>query len=46
MMKSISPVSYSDGSVDGQITQLKLLKRQLYGRAKLDLLKLSVVHQR
>ena len=29
---------YSNGEVEGQITKLKLLKRQSYGRAKLDLL--------
>ncbi len=29
---------YSNGPVEGQINRLKLLKRQSYGRAKLDLL--------
>ena len=28
----------SNGQVEGQITKLKLVKRQMYGRAKLDLL--------
>jgi transposase len=37
---------YSNGPVEGQITRLKLLKRQMYGRAKLDLLRLRVVHRR
>lgn len=37
---------YSNGPVEGQITRLKLLKRQMYGRAKLDLLKVRVVHRR
>lgn len=37
---------YSNGPVEGQMTRLKLLKRQMYGRAKLDLLKLRVVHRR
>lgn len=32
----ISP--WSNGQVEGQITRLKLIKRQMYGRAKLDLL--------
>jgi transposase len=29
---------WSNGPVEGQITKLKLVKRQMYGRAKLDLL--------
>jgi transposase len=35
---------WSTGQVEGQITRLKLLKRQLYGRANLDLLRLRVLH--
>ena len=34
---------WSNGQVEGQINRLKLLKRQMYGRAKLDLLKRRVV---
>ena len=30
---------WSNGQTEGQITKLKLLKRQMYGRAKLDLLR-------
>jgi transposase len=30
---------WSNGQVEGQIHRLKLLKRQMYGRANLDLLK-------
>ena len=30
---------WSNGQVEGQINRLKLLKRQMYGRANLDLLK-------
>ncbi len=30
---------WSNGQAEGQITRLKLLKRQMFGRAKLDLLK-------
>jgi transposase len=30
--------------VEGQITRLKLLKRQMYGRAKFDLLRRRVLH--
>jgi hypothetical protein len=35
---------WSTGQVEGQITRLKLLKRQMYGRANLDLLRLRVLH--
>ncbi len=34
----------SNGQVEGQITRLKLLKRQMYGRAKFDLLRQRVLH--
>jgi len=34
----------SNGQVEGQITRLKLIKRQMYGRAKFDLLRLRVLH--
>jgi len=30
---------WSNGQVEGQSHRLKLLKRQMYGRAKLDLLR-------
>ena len=35
---------YSNGQVEAQITKLKLLKRQSYGRAKLDLLRQRMLH--
>jgi len=35
---------YSNGQTEGQVTRLKLLKRQMYGRAKLDLLRQRVLH--
>jgi transposase len=35
---------WSTGQVEGQITRLKLLKRQMYGRANLDLLRLRMLH--
>src|SRR5690242_18932634 len=38
------PSVWSQGQVEGQITRLKLLKRQMYGRAKFDLLRLQVLH--
>jgi transposase len=35
---------YRNGQVEGQITKLKLLKRQSYGRAKLDRLRQRMLH--
>jgi transposase len=35
---------HSTGQVEGQITKLKLLKRQGYGRAKTDLLRQRLLH--
>ena len=34
---------WSNGQVEGQVHRLKLLKRQMYGRAKLDLLRARVL---
>jgi transposase len=34
---------WSNGQTEGQITRLKLIKRQMYGRAKLDLLQARLV---
>ena len=35
--------SWSNGETEGQITKLKLVKRQMYGRGKLDLLQAHVI---
>lgn len=35
--------AWSNGQTEGQITKLKLLKRQMYGRARLDLLRARLV---
>jgi transposase len=35
--------SWSNGQTEGQITKLKLVKRQMYGRAKIDLLEARVI---
>jgi transposase len=35
---------YSNGQVEGQVNRLKLIKRQLFGRATFDLLKQRVLH--
>jgi len=37
---------WSSGQVEGQITRLKLIKRQMYGRANLDLLKARLMAAR
>jgi transposase len=34
---------WSNGQTEGQITKLKLLKRQMYGRANFDLLRRRVL---
>ena len=35
---------WSNGQTEGQITKLKLVKRQMYGRAKRDLLRARLVN--
>ena len=35
---------HSNGQTEGQVNRLKLLKRQMYGRANLDLLRLRFLH--
>jgi transposase len=34
---------WSNGQTEGQITKLKLVKRQMYGRGKIDLLEAHLV---
>jgi transposase len=34
---------WSNGQTEGQITKLKLVKRQMYGRGKLDLLQARLI---
>jgi transposase len=34
---------WSNGQTEGQNTKLKLVKRQMYGRAKLDLLRARLI---
>ena len=34
---------WSNGQTEGQITRLKLVKRLMFGRAKLDLLKARLI---
>ena len=35
--------AWSNGQTEGQITKLKLVKRQMYGRGKLDLLEARLI---
>ena len=35
---------WSQGQVEGQVNRLKLIKRQMFGRAQFDLLRLRVLH--
>jgi transposase len=35
---------WSNGQTEGQVNKLKLLKRQIYGRANFDLLRRRVLH--
>jgi transposase len=37
---------WSNGQVEGQITRLKLIKRAMYGRASLDLLRRRVLERK
>jgi transposase len=37
-------LEYSNGQTEGQVHRLKLIKRQGYGRASFDLLRLRVLH--
>lgn len=38
-------MDWSNGQVEGQVNRLKLIKRQMYGRAGFDLLRQRVLHQ-
>ena len=37
-------LEWSNGQVEGQVNRLKLIKRQMYGRAGFDLLRQRVLH--
>ena len=43
-VKAALELPWSNGRTEGQVNRLKLLKRQMYGRAKLDLLRLRVLY--
>jgi transposase len=44
-VKMALSVPWSQGQVEGQITRLKLLKRQMYGRARFELLRSRVLRR-
>ncbi|MFD9471370.1 transposase [Streptomyces goshikiensis] len=37
---------HSSGTVEGTVNKIKFLKRQMFGRANLDLLRIRVLHHR
>ena len=43
-VKAGATLPWSTGPVEGQINRLKMLKRQMYGRAGIDLLRQRVMH--
>jgi transposase len=43
-VKAALSYEWSNGQVEGQVHRLKMIKRQMYGRAKLDLLRARVLH--
>src|SRR5262249_32984489 len=43
-VKAALTTCWSNGQVEGQVNRLKLIKRQMYGRAKFDLLRQRVLH--
>jgi len=44
-VKASLTYEWSQGQVEGQVNRLKMLKRQMYGRAKFDLLRARVLHR-
>ena len=44
-VKSALKFEWSQGQVEGQVNRLKMLKRQMYGRANFDLLRARVLHR-
>ena len=43
-VKAAIELPWSNGQIEGQVNRLKLLKRQMYGRANLDLLRLRLLY--
>jgi transposase len=44
-VRAAMQVKWSNGQTEGQVNRLKLLKRQMFGRAKFDLLKKRVLYK-
>ena len=44
-VKAALKFKWSQGQVEGQVNRLKMLKRQMYGRANFDLLRTRVLHR-
>jgi transposase len=44
-VKAALSSAWSNGQVEGQVNRLKLIKRQMYGRAKFDLLRQRVLYR-
>lgn len=42
-VKAALDYQWSNGQTEGQVTRLKLIKRQMYGRAKFDLLRIRIL---
>ena len=42
-MRAAIALRWSNGQTEGQVTKLKLVKRQMYGRAKIDLLQARLI---
>jgi transposase len=42
-VRAAMTLSWSNGQTEGQITKLKLVKRQMYGRGKIDLLQARLI---
>jgi transposase len=43
-VKNALHYAWSNGQLEGQVNRLKLIKREMYGRAKFDLLRARVLH--
>ena len=43
-VKAALTTSWSNAQLEGQVNRIKLIKRQMYARAKLDLLRQRVLH--
>jgi transposase len=44
-VKAALVLPWSNGQTEGQVHRLKLIKRQMYGRANFDLLRRRVLHR-